>query len=75
MRRCGKSYCRRLQRLTVLLRRLMMAVMVVSLVVMNPLADRLTAGQLLLRLMALIGVLITICRYRHQRCSEIVDFV
>lgn len=54
-----------------------MVVVVVQMVI--PLTDLLLlliAGLLLwLRLMALIGGFVVVGRNRHQRCSEIVDFV
>lgn len=88
--RRGQCYRRRLLRLVVLLGGLivvvvvMMAAVVMVVVVVQmlvPLTDLLLlmlliAGLLLLlRLMALVGGFVTVGRNRHQRCSEIVDFV
>lgn len=68
--RRGERYRRRFQRLLVLLGGLV----IVMMVVMTSVAD-LLAARLLLGLVSLVSRLITIRRNRHQRCSEIVDFV
>lgn len=88
--RRGQCYRRRFLRLVVLLLGLIVLMVVMAAVVMVvvvvqmviPLADLLLllllliAGLRLLRQMALIGGFVTVVgRNRHQRCSEIVDFV
>lgn len=89
--RRGQCYRRRLLGLVVLLGGLIVVVVMAAVVMVMvvvvvqmlvPLTDLLLllvlliAGLLLLlRLMALVCGFVTVGRNRHQRCSEIVDFV